>query len=287
MLLKEQLLQTDMFIANNQLDAYITLIECNKSTGMKYSERHHIIPRSYYKLTKQKVDNSKNNIVNLSYFEHILAHYYLSFCTKGKLKQANIGAFIMLVEIGLEILTQDEATAISHLKDYAELKATARASRQRHCQQVGKQQKTTSHREALKKARDLHSTTKGKRAIYNPSLDRVKFVAESELATFIAAGWRLGNRPLSEEAKAKIGQSNSKALSGKTHQPKQGDQTYSGLSFNKVLCVETGQIFDNIKLAEEWLEATVGIQGKQIKNCCAGARETTGGYHWQYVKMEN
>ena len=193
----------------------------------------------------------------------------------------------MLVETGLEILTQEETTAINNLKNYAEIEASARAARQQQCQEIGKRQKTKSHKEALKKARDLHSTTKGKRAIYNPILDKVKFVTEAELASFISAGWQLGSRPLSEEAKAKISRGNSKALVGKTHQPKRGNQIYSGLSFNKVLCVETGQIFDNIKLATEWLEATVGIKGGQIKNCCAGFRETTGGYHWQYVKTED
>lgn len=286
MILTEQLLQTGMFIANAQLDAYIKLINSSDST-VKYGEKHHIIPRSYYKLTGQKIDNSKANVVKLSYFEHILAHYYLSFCTSGKLKQANIGAFIMLVETGLEILSQEEAIAISNLKNYAELTIAARAARQQHCKKIGEKRKTNSHREALKKARDLHSTTKGKRAIYNPSTDKVKFVTETELIDFIPAGWRLGSRPLSEEAKAKIGRGNSKALAGKTHQLKQENQVYSGLNFNKVLCVETGQIFENIKAAAEWLEATVGIQGSQIKNCCAGARETTGGYHWQYIKMEN
>ena len=286
MILTEQLLQTGMFIANAQLDAYIKLINSSDST-VKYGEKHHIIPRSYYKLTGQKIDNSKANVVKLSYFEHILAHYYLSFCTNGKLKQANIGAFIMLVETGLEILSQEETIAISNLKNYAELTIAARAARQQHCKEIGKKQKTNSHREALKKARDLHSTTKGKRAIYNPSTDKVKFVTETELIDFISAGWQLGSRPLSEEAKAKIGRGNSKALAGKTHQLKQENQVYSGLNFNKVLCVETGQIFENIKAAAEWLETTVGIQGGQIKNCCAGARETTGGYHWQYIKMEN
>ena len=74
MILTEQLLQTGMFIANAQLDAYIKLINSSDST-VKYGEKHHIIPRSYYKLTGQKIDNSKANVVKLSYFEHILAHY--------------------------------------------------------------------------------------------------------------------------------------------------------------------------------------------------------------------
>ena len=76
------------------------------------------------------------------------------------------------------------------------------------------------------------------------------------------------------------------ALKGKTHQPKQPNKLNSGLTFNKVMCIETGQIFENIELAKQWLKQTVGIDGGQIKNCCAGQRETTGGYHWKYIKED-
>lgn len=45
----------------------------------------------------------------------------------------------------------------------------------------------------------------------------------------------------------------------------------------KVLCIETGHIFNSLKEAKEWL-------GKgNIKSCCQGIRKTAGGYHWQYV----
>ena len=52
------------------------------------------------------------------------------------------------------------------------------------------------------------------------------------------------------------------------------------------MCIETGQIFENIESAKQWLKQTVGIDGGQIKNCCAGQRETTGGYHWKYIKED-
>ena len=45
----------------------------------------------------------------------------------------------------------------------------------------------------------------------------------------------------------------------------------------KVLCIETGHIFDSLKEAQTWL-------GKgNIKSCCRGIRKSAGGYHWQYV----
>lgn len=51
---------------------------------------------------------------------------------------------------------------------------------------------------------------------------------------------------MSEEAKQKIGKGNSVALKGKAHQIRKENKLNSGLAFNKVECIETGQIFDNI-----------------------------------------
>ena len=46
----------------------------------------------------------------------------------------------------------------------------------------------------------------------------------------------------------------------------------------KVRCIETGQVFDSIKEAQEWL-------GKgNIRACCKGRSKTAGGYHWEYVE---
>lgn len=187
MTLKEKLLNTKVFIDNAQLDSYISIIT-KQTTGSKYTEKHHIIPRVYFKINKQKIDNSSDNIVRLSYLDHILAHYYLSFCTIGKLKQANISAFIMLVETGLSILTENEIQAIEHIKEYAAIKEQVKLIRQQQCSKLGKLAKTKAHRQALSKARDLHSTTAGKKSIYNKELNKVKFVAEEDIQSYINNG---------------------------------------------------------------------------------------------------
>ena len=50
----------------------------------------------------------------------------------------------------------------------------------------------------------------------------------------------------------------------------------------KILCVETGQIFNSIKEAEKW----VGVKGSRISNVCRLKRgcKTCGGYHWRYAE---
>lgn len=60
----------------------------------------------------------------------------------------------------------------------------------------------------------------------------------------------MGGKPLTEEAKKKIGIGNSQALKGKKHQARQSGKLGSGLEPNAVKCLETGTIFKNIKEAE-------------------------------------
>lgn len=47
----------------------------------------------------------------------------------------------------------------------------------------------------------------------------------------------------------------------------------------KVMCVETGQVFDTIKEASELL----GISYTNISDCCRDKQKTCGGYHWRYI----
>ena len=81
--IKLKLLSSNLVVDNEYLDKYVTLIENNLTTKRKkfVTQRHHIIPRYYYKLNNLPLDNSKDNIVNLPYKYHFLAHLYLSKCS--------------------------------------------------------------------------------------------------------------------------------------------------------------------------------------------------------------
>lgn len=73
----------------------------NKDTKKEQgvTQSHHILQRAYFKLIDKNCDNSKNNLINLKYSDHILAHYYLCYCTRDKIKQSNYYAFNMMVNI--------------------------------------------------------------------------------------------------------------------------------------------------------------------------------------------
>ena len=74
------------------------------------------------------------------------------------------------------------------------------------------------------------------------------------------------NNPLSSK-------NNSEAQKGKTlseeHKKKLG---------KKVICIETGQVFDTMVEASEF----IGLSMYSISNCCLGKNNSAGGFHWAY-----
>lgn len=115
---KQELLKTNYFIDNEYLDQYLELVKINSDA--KYLERHHILPKAYYRLKNLKVDNTKNNIIKLSFANHCKAHWLLYFCTKDELKYANQTAFAIMIN-GLvkhiEDYTEADFTELQKLKD--------------------------------------------------------------------------------------------------------------------------------------------------------------------------
>ena len=97
--IKNKILSTKYFIDNEYLDKYCELIKQNESTEKQENKtnKHHIIPRSYFKMLSLPVDNSAENLVHLLYKDHILVHYYLCLCTKGQFKYKLSVAFFQLV----------------------------------------------------------------------------------------------------------------------------------------------------------------------------------------------
>jgi hypothetical protein len=83
MKLKERLLSCGLVHDNEYLDKYVEIIE-TKSVPVKQigiHNKHHIIPRFYFRTNRIPIDNSTENIANLLFRDHILAHYYLALCS--------------------------------------------------------------------------------------------------------------------------------------------------------------------------------------------------------------
>jgi hypothetical protein len=72
-----------MFLDNKYTKAYFSIIKNCKTreTSESYFEKHHIIPKSL------GGDNSKENLVNLTYREHFICHKLLVKMTEGSNKR--------------------------------------------------------------------------------------------------------------------------------------------------------------------------------------------------------
>ena len=86
------------FTDNEYLQKYCQVIERNRRTPVRarLTHKHHIVPKSWFKLTNSEINNELNNLVNLPYREHFLAHYYLCLCTEDPFKYANQLALMCL-----------------------------------------------------------------------------------------------------------------------------------------------------------------------------------------------
>ena len=94
---------------------YKELIENNLNNPKEKhkTQSHHIIPRSYYKQENLPLDNSKKNLVNLKYADHILAHWYLYKCAnKDYFQYSNLYALFYMLNT-LKIPEDEEELKLS------------------------------------------------------------------------------------------------------------------------------------------------------------------------------
>jgi len=72
-------------------------------------EKHHIIPKAFFKKKKLKIID-ENNLITLSRKNHILAHYYIFKCAKEIIrKEMSVALSLMLREVSLDMnITEEE-----------------------------------------------------------------------------------------------------------------------------------------------------------------------------------
>ena len=129
--LKKKLLETKLFKDNKYLSLYCKLIEVNRFNKFIKNEmqKHHIIPKSYYKYKNLKIDNSKENLVNLLYKDHVLAHYYLAKC--ALIKELSNKNFL-----SIKFIIKDKSFEEFILTDEEIVKTSTLAERQARVQRI-------------------------------------------------------------------------------------------------------------------------------------------------------
>lgn len=233
----EKLKTLDLFDKQEFLEKYIDLIKSNLNNQpiKGQTQSHHIIPRGYYKILGIEVDNSKENLINLKYSDHILAHWYLYKASKkGPFKNSNLYAlFYMLNTLDVP---EDEGILKLNILNYGEIysnfclmqaertkslnigqklagrkdsKETRLRKSLAHKGIIPNEQARKNMGEAQKKAwedpkrkekcsrpRKITSEKlKGRTPIYNPITEEGRLVYIDELDTYLSDGWVRGRSP--------------------------------------------------------------------------------------------
>ena len=195
MTLKEKLLEIGLCIDNEYLDKYVELIKSNRETKREKfkTQKHHIVPKYYYKINKLELDNSKENIVNLSHTDHILAHLYLFKCS-STLDYVNANLYSLSFVIrGLKFNSRDnEIISISEIENLIEI-----------VDDSYQKLKELMYKDMSVKNKNLKNTL-GKIWIKNEEKNEHKLISKSDLDFYISDGWVRGKLPYSEESKKLI-----------------------------------------------------------------------------------
>ena len=195
MTLKQTLLQINLVQDNEYLDSYCALIEANRKTKREKfkTQKHHIIPKYYFKQNNLPIDNTKNNYVNLIHKDHLLAHLYLFKCAKNNdYATANLASLIYVINGIYDNsnktiqLTSENIEEIVNL--IGETYSNLREELGMRLQQLNS--KTTS--------------TLGHIWIKNKELTKNKLILPEEADSYFKCGWSLGRLPVSDETKTKI-----------------------------------------------------------------------------------
>lgn len=169
------------FITNDFTAQYMLLIEDARVNIREIGEKHHIIPKSLGGA------DTKDNIVLLTYQEHLLAHKLLVDMTTGEDRVKMSFAYWMMVNVCNEHQQRIKVTS----EEFAEAKIVRSSAGM-----------TASGKIKIAKSRI------GKIAIYNQELDKIKYVTEEEIEQYISLGYRKGGRPKTLDHREKIAKTN-------------------------------------------------------------------------------
>lgn len=208
-------METCGLLDNEYLDKYVQLMYDNAFTQKEKfkTQRHHIIPRCFYQENSLKVNNSPDNLVNLLFKDHILAHCYLVLCSPetvfkyhnmvavyhianhkdySEITYKDLEEFQLAYEKSREICYKYNPMFIEEHKNYHDsvmrsqevhdkLSASMKAYRAEH-------PFSEEHRRKLSLSAKGNQKCLGRKRIYN-SDGKMKYVKEEELSYYLSEGW--------------------------------------------------------------------------------------------------
>ena len=82
---------TEVFTYNQHFVAMMNIINASKLNPPKSGHKHHIIPKCWFKLHNLPIDNSEDNLVLLSYEDHIKVHKLAILCAATSEMKSKMG----------------------------------------------------------------------------------------------------------------------------------------------------------------------------------------------------
>lgn len=199
-MIKDKLLSTKLFINNQYLDLYVELIKNNlfRKKQKFITQRHHIIPVSFFKIYNIKGKDSKENLVNLLYKDHILAHYYLALCLKeSELRYKMIYAinFILGRAKQNKLDMEDLRNFVLNLDKYQKMYEESKKF-------LADKIKGTTRVTSAETKKKIGKANSGR--IYINKDGIVKTISSDELENYLLDNWKKGN-PNSQKRKQTTG----------------------------------------------------------------------------------
>lgn len=179
---KKTLIETGFFIDNEYLDKMFEIIHNPDLSGK--TERHHILPKSI------GGTDEEDNLIDISVKQHFYVHYYLIFCTVGKLKMKMNFAFKMMA------FTRDEWKSIDpkvvdDVADYYAKMVKAGCFKNNY-------ERTDEVKQKI--ANTLKERAKNIKLMWVNDGENEKYIPEEDAIKLISEGWNRGRKKFSKEA---------------------------------------------------------------------------------------
>lgn len=154
---------TQVFEYNQHFVAMMNVINAARLNPPKEGHKHHIIPRCWFKMNNLPIDNSKDNLVLLTYEDHIKVHKLSILCAATPEMKSKMG-------FAVKRLLKGHFGGMHHTEDTKQLMKAKRAKQvmtDEHKQHISeglkgksKPPRTKSHCEALSKSLKGHKLDK-------------------------------------------------------------------------------------------------------------------------------
>lgn len=308
--LESRLLETGDFEAGEALTKYCKLIKANqyKTDFSGQIQKHHILPRAWYKLHNKKLDNSTTNTVLLTVSDHAKAHLFLfQAASNPEVRAQNAAAVRCMCDLFSEELIDEYAEELNRVNlELAQKKSKALAERRA----AGLNQRarpvlcveTNQVFGTIKEAQEsMHLWIKPVLSGQKESVGGYHFkYYEKDTKEFFTAECKINYFTEAEltlliQQYPTVGSNIPELLKNHSATSIRAKAHYLGLvssssyrnSYNNIpiICLETDQIFKDIYEAGALF--TGSRPSKLILNACNGKAHTAYNYHWCWLKDVN